>query len=239
MSHLLAGLALGVAGSAHCAMMCGPLVLVAQSRSSARGQTPGGWRLWAHVLSYHAGRALTYVVLGMLAGTAGDGLARGGLGPFVSALAGVLLIAHGTGLSAKVPRSAWTHAPGAASRWIARAVRLRHMRAPVLHGAVHGLLPCGTLYLAIVAAAGLGDTREAATFMAGFAAGTMPVLAVIAVSGPAIAGRLPRFATRAAPAVVALVGLLLIARGLDVAPVVHGVVPVAAAANGAHASHQP
>ena len=28
MTHLLAGLALGVAGSAHCAAMCGPLVLV-------------------------------------------------------------------------------------------------------------------------------------------------------------------------------------------------------------------
>jgi uncharacterized protein len=216
-SHLLAGFALGVAVNAHCAAMCGPLVLVAQARSRTPGASARGWQMWTRLLPYHGGRAVTYVLLGMLAGTAGSGLSSAGIGPIVSVMAGLLLISHATGLSARVPSPAWTRASGAAFLWIAGAARRRGVRTPVMHGALHGLLPCGTLYLAIAAAGALGDIMAAGTFMAGFAAGTMPILVIIAACGPAIAARLPGAVVRAAPVAVALVGLLLVARGLDVA----------------------
>ena len=57
----LAGMLLGLAGSAHCVFMCGPLVL------TARCSTPAG----ALVLPYHAGRTPDLR-------TAGAGAAAGG-----------------------------------------------------------------------------------------------------------------------------------------------------------------
>ena len=49
---LLAGLALGVAGSGHCASMCGPLLVAFREHS---GRMPAG-RAVARGVSYHGGR---------------------------------------------------------------------------------------------------------------------------------------------------------------------------------------
>ena len=60
-------LSLGLVSGLHCLGMCGPIVL-AYGLPLAKGQ-----RLRAH-LSYHAGRVLTYMLLGALAGAAGGAL---------------------------------------------------------------------------------------------------------------------------------------------------------------------
>jgi sulfite exporter TauE/SafE len=91
---------------------------------------------------------------------------------------------------------------------------------------LNGLLPCGLLYAAIGAAAGLGDFRSALGFMAAFAVGTLPIFGVLACSAQALLPWLPAGARRAVPAALAIVGVLLIARG--VAP------PSAHAAMAAH-----
>ena len=57
-----AGLVLGLAGSGHCAGMCGPLVLLANPRDSADGQADQRG-LTRHVALYHAGRVGIYAVL--------------------------------------------------------------------------------------------------------------------------------------------------------------------------------
>ena len=67
MNAFVTGLILGVAGSGHCLAMCGPLVAAI---------APVG----RHAAWYHAGRAGTYVVLGLVAGLVGATFTGVGLG---------------------------------------------------------------------------------------------------------------------------------------------------------------
>jgi uncharacterized protein len=54
---------------------------------------------------------------------------------------------------------------------------------------VLGLLPCGFLYAALLAAAASGGAIAGALAMAAFALGTIPALAVVGVAGTALLRR--------------------------------------------------
>jgi uncharacterized protein len=244
MTTLLAGLALGVVGSGHCGALCGPLVLLATPRAGASdaGGRVSATRLAWHAALYHGGRIATYVVLGLAAGVAGSAVARVGFGRTLALAAGAALLVqaltasrlvrgrlHGVGVvSGRV-----TRALGSAGGWM----RAHRVQGPVVFGALNGLLPCGLLYAALTAAAGLGDVTQAVTFMAAFGAGTTPLLAVIGVASGTLAPYVPLTVRRAAPVALALVGVLLIARGVTVPHAAHGGVHDAAASVEAPAHH--
>jgi sulfite exporter TauE/SafE len=206
MIELLAGAALGVAGSVHCLAMCGPLVLVA-----ARGAGP------RHAAFYHAGRILLYVLLGTIAGLVGSTLALAGLGRVVAVAAGVLLMA-GAAAHQQFLNAA------AGSRWsaaVARPLVALHrwgsghpIAGPLATGALNGLLPCGLTYAAVTAAVALGSASAAAAFMAGFGAGTTPALLAFVYTASAAPAGLRMRLKPVLPAALILVGALLIARGL-------------------------
>jgi sulfite exporter TauE/SafE len=90
----------------------------------------------------------------------------------------------------------------------------RHTFAgPAAFGALTGLLPCGLIYAALTAAIGVGGAMNGALFMAGFAAGSVPVLAAIGLSSKLlrrdqVAGAFRRIA----PAGLVIVALLLVFR---------------------------
>jgi len=213
----LAGLMLGLAGSGHCAVMCGPLV-------AAFGRRAGvpAWRSITHALTYHGGRLSTYLVAGAGAGLLGRAVVAAGFSRWFAVALGVFLIA-----SAIVRVR---HAQGRQGLWSTVSVRFairasawsrRHpVIGPALMGAANGLLPCGLLYAALVAAAGLGQFRDALVFMSGFGIGTVPALVAVG----AVASWLPKGAHRfrsGAPLVLAAIGLLLIVRGLTGGHVAH------------------
>src|SRR4029079_8720819 len=84
-----------------------------------------------------------------------------------------------------------------------------------LSGVVNGLLPCGLTYAAALAAAALHDVAAAMLFMIGFWVGTLPALAVVAISSAALL-RIPAARLRwVAPVAMAIAGVLLIVRGLE------------------------
>ena len=93
-------------------------------------------------------------------------------------------------------------------------MRNHRVQGPVVFGALNGLLPCGLLYAALTAAAGFGNVWQSMLFMGVFAAGTTPVLAMIAMAGGSITARAPHMMRRATPAALAIVGVLLIVRGV-------------------------
>ena len=84
---LLAGLALGLASSAHCAGMCGPLVL-----SVGRLAEPSRSAQLKFALLHHAARVLVYVVLAVPAGLASEALVLQGLGRAIAIAGGVALL---------------------------------------------------------------------------------------------------------------------------------------------------
>lgn len=217
MTSLLAGAALGLAGSVHCAGMCGPLLL-AVHRGVPRAQ------MVRRMLLYHGARVLMYALLGIAAGYAAHALSFGILGRVVAAAAGALLIVAATGsiinrFGAPVSR-AWASAVVRLAGQAAVLTRNHPRLGYVVLGAINGLLPCGLVYAAVAGAAASGSVAAAVTFMTGFGAGTVPLLLAVTLSATAVPARVRRRLRFVAPALMAAAGVLLIVRAF--APVDSG-----------------
>lgn len=227
MTAVVAGVLLGLAGSLHCVAMCGPLMLAARGRPG-----PGrGWSAWA---VYQSGRLAVYLTLALAAGTAGGILATAGFGRALSVAAGVgMLLAAAPRVRSvgrrALPTPAWSRMAASLGSRIWQAGRERPMRTQLFAGVLNGLLPCGLVYTAVVAALAIGTLEGALLLMTAFGFGTLPALALVrmAASRAPIARRVA--GPRVAQALLVVTGLLLIARGA---------VPVGTGAPG-HDAHLP
>ncbi len=208
MTPLLAGLALGAAGSLHCAAMCGPLVGV---------MAPVFGRRWSAVLWYNAGRLFSYVLIGVAAGLLGATAHAAGAGRGLSIVAGALMVLTALGQVARPRRllGAW---------WTQRLsgvmARLGHVRASRPHfsaalaGSLNGALPCGLVYTAALAAATAREPLQGAAVMVMFGLGTAPAMMAVWLSTASVPSALRVRLRALAPVAVGLVGLLLIVRGV-------------------------
>ena len=181
-----------LAGSPHCAGMCGAVVALA----TCTGGAPAPRSL--HV-AYHGGRLITYMMLGALAGSAGALLELGGL---LLGLQRVALIFAGAGIItlgvAQLLRYAGLQLPTApVPQWLHRFVMAGHQRSfqlpPVRRALALGLLttllPCGWLYAFAIAAAGTSSPLLGALVMGVFWIGTVPILLTISLGVRSLAGR--------------------------------------------------
>lgn len=224
---LLFGLFLaGAAGSVmHCAPMCGAFVLGQVSDRMARlpvGAMCERQRISSgFLLPYHMGRLTTYSALGaavassasLLGGSAWFGPVSGGL----LVLAALLFLAQALRrvLPASFASGGWLdRAPGFWMRWM-RALTQRIPRHSLageyLLGVTLGFLPCGFLYAALAAAASSSNPAMGAAAMLAFGLGTAPSLIVVGIAGQAAGRRWSRAISAAAPALMALNAILLLA----------------------------
>lgn len=203
---------LGVAGSAHCIGMCGPIALAVPSPRNTFGS-----RL-ASSLILNGGRLFSYVLLGAAIGTFGAGMRLAGLQQAVTIGAGVLLV-----LTVVVPGSVERWLPtsriaigiGRLRSLMARGLKRTAPEALFFSGMLNGLLPCGLVYAALVGAAAQGAVPDAALFMALFALGTMPALIVLRVSAGSVIGAAKHRLRRLSPVIMVGLGVLMILRGLE------------------------
>lgn len=176
-------------GFGHCIGMCGPLVI-----ALSLNLKPGS-RLMGHVL-YNIGRIVTYGLLGAAMGIAGSFTA------VASHLAGIqkaVMIATGAGVALMGALMALQGAGLACfgdspplgdflSRGFGRLTRRGSVSACFPLGLLLGLLPCGPVYTALVAAARAGMTQpgflagatSGAALMLAFGIGTLPAVALVA-----------------------------------------------------------
>jgi len=202
-----------LAGGVHCAAMCGPLIGIA---CGARRGRPG--RAWlGQALAYNGGRILSYVAAGALTGALGAaGLALRGTPALQHVLLAamsaslILLAAHVAGLAPVV--AAVERAGAAGWRRIAPLTRRflpvdTPARAFGL-GLVLGWLPCGMVYVALIAALATADPLHGALVMAAFGLGTLPnTLAISAWFGHVVAAAKGRVARYLVAAVIAALGV--------------------------------
>jgi sulfite exporter TauE/SafE len=219
-----------VVGSLHCAGMCGAFACFCSAGANDRA---GAWRAQA---AYHAGRLVSYVVLGAVAGAIGARLdqlgAAAGVPRAAAILAGVLMVVWG-GLTATRARSGGARfsAPLPLARAL-RAVReLPHGPRAFAIGLLTTWLPCGWLYAFVAGAAGTGTTAGGAAFMAAFWAGTVPALGVLALVARGALDPLRRRVPALMAALLVVLGLLTLTGRIG-APVAN-----AGAARTTHACH--
>jgi sulfite exporter TauE/SafE len=227
---LLTAFLLGLAGSLHCAGMCGPLVLALAKAGPAKHHGP------ADPIVYHAGRLASYSLLGLMVGWLGHAFVTAGFQAWLSILLGVTLLA-GWVVSARLPLATpvW--------RWIAvlkramqSSLRRNALSSQAVMGALNGLLPCGLVYIAAVGAIATGHPASGMAYMACFGLGTWPLMLGVHIAGRRfpLPARLPLH--RVTSAAILLMAVLLIFRGLGLGiPFVSPDPPAATA--GADACH--
>jgi sulfite exporter TauE/SafE len=201
-------------GSPHCAAMCGPFLAFAAAGSDARSPR------WIATGSYHGGRLVSYVGLGIVAGSLGAGVERlGGLAGVSRAaaiVAGMLMVAWGadTILALRGHRSRF-HPPPALQRALGSVTRrvtgLPGTTRAFVTGAATALLPCGWLYAFVAAAGGTGSPARAALVMLFFWTGTLPVMAALGLGLQRLSGPLRKSLPLVTASVVVAIGLLTIA----------------------------
>ena len=206
LSLLIVALGLGLAGSLHCAGMCGPLLLSLSLIKKNRG------KLFRELFVHHAGRIFAYAVLGLIAGTMGQAMASGGMQQKLSIIAGVLLlillvIPHM--MKGKSKFSVFLK-----KKW-GQLINKSGFKNSFLIGTVNGLLPCGLVYAALASAAATGSIISGALFMVIFGIGTLPLLLVISVGGLKLNLSTKKLSSYVLPAATIITASLLILRGMN------------------------
>jgi sulfite exporter TauE/SafE len=210
-------------GAGHCVGMCGPLVGgFALALPDRRATLP-------HLL-YNAGRVTTYAVAGGLVGVSGSFVRVAQIAaPYQRALlfaAGALIALMGLSVGGWLPGPARVDGagplPGFFSRVLRRAAEAGGYGAAFPLGMATGLLPCGLVYTALLAAARAG--MEGASppdgffrgflAMAAFGAGTVPALLVFGKAVGAAGARLRGVLAKVSALLLTAAGALFAARAL-------------------------
>jgi uncharacterized protein len=205
-------LLLGVAGSAHCLGMCGPIALAVPSP-----RPDWGSRL-SSTLLLNSGRLATYALIGAAFGAFGHGLRLAGLQQAASVVAGIVLL-----LSIVVPGvlERWLPASRAAlligrlRSLLARNLKRTAPEALVLTGMLNGLLPCGLVYAAAIGSTVMGTAGQGALYMLLFGLGTWPMLFALRMGSGLLGHQARQALRRASPVLVGAVAVLLVLRGLE------------------------
>ncbi len=204
--------ALGLAGSLHCLGMCGPIVL-------AYSVGLRGPKFAAHA-AYNAGRILTYMALGAVAGVAGRGI--GLLGHLAGLASGARIFAGTAMILAGVASLAHIGWGGGFRLPLAPLLASPAIRAKFGLGLAMGFLPCGLIYAALLKALESGTAGGGALTMLAFGLGTAGALFATGAASSFAGARFRRWSNRIAAGSVVLFGAILLWRGLLGNPVCHG-----------------
>lgn len=209
----LAAFFIGLAGSIHCAGMCGPIAL-SLSAGSAKNLS-----FLLKRLTYNAGRVITYAFLGLIFGLIGDRLNLFGLQRWLSVLIGSLLILFVviTFIKWKNPLAgkAYSLISPVFSKTYSSLKSKNSFFSMGIIGMLNGMLPCGFVYLGLGGAIALGGALEGAVYMAMFGLGTIPVMLGVTMFGNFISARFRSKILKLVPVMVLILGILFVLRGLN------------------------
>ncbi|WP_411275468.1 sulfite exporter TauE/SafE family protein [Daejeonella sp.] len=198
----------GLFGSLHCVAMCGPLVMAIPFQGSV-------WYSFTQKIIYQLGRILSYSCLGFVAGSIGSLFNILGLQQALSFVSGIILITIAMyHFSGKIPRASnkfyqkiFNPLGKFLSRWMSKPY------GGLFAGVLHGLIPCGMVYMAIAGSLNTGSSFSGSEFMFYFGLGTTPLLVMSSLIPLVLQKfRAPRLLI---PALFLIAGSFLIIRALN------------------------
>jgi len=196
----------------HCIGMCGPIALALPVGSYSRS------RFLAGRLLYNAGRVVTYAAIGAVVGLFGGKLLLPVLQQNLSIIVGAtILITVLVPLLFRKVRLVKILQPfyEKVSRGISSLMGNPSVAAMFGLGLLNGLLPCGFVYLAVAGALVSSNLLGGMLFMTGFGCGTIPAMLGVSLFPGFISLNVRTRLARVLPVFTAIVGVLLIVRGLN------------------------
>ena len=210
-------LALGFLSSVHCLQMCGPIVLTYSVSLNADSHPRP--LIWSH-LAYNAGRTLTYMMLGAIAGFAGGTLGflgrLAGVQNTAMIIAGVAMILAGLALFGLGPGRKLFSGFALPARFLKPVgvlISSKSIPSKFALGLLLGLLPCGLVYAALLKAVGTGTPVAGALTLLAFGLGTSVALLTVGMFSSVATRKLARWGTSVASVTVIMLGTLLVVRG--------------------------
>lgn len=213
MDLIAASFIMGLAGSFHCVGMCGPIAFALPlNRSNNFTKTIG-------ILFYNFGRISTYVILGLLLGFFGRGLKLAGVLQQVSIVIGIIIILSVVLPSLMKKISFTSNYYFKFNNWVkvklGKYLVKKSNSSLLILGLLNGLLPCGMVWIAMVASIAYGSILSGAQFMLFFGLGTFPMMFALPYFSSSISSVIRKKMTKAIPYLMVLFGLLFILRGLS------------------------
>ena len=212
--EVLAGFLLGLLGSFHCAVMCGPIALSLPSSGKTR------LNFLIERIFYNSGRISAYTFFGMIFGFFGERIFMAGFQQVISIFIGIAIILHLIKPLLKKNTSVFQIQSGKSnlSFFINVFAKFysKNSKASLFGiGVLNGFLPCGFVYIALTGAVALRTPLGGALFMAFFGIGTLPIMLGISMSKNFISLPLRRKINKLSPAIALLFALIFIIRGLN------------------------
>lgn len=167
-------LILGLMGSLHCVGMCGPLVL-----AMPYGKY-GFWKSNSLRLLYNIGRISSYLILGLILGIFSNGF-KVFVGQQYFSLAlglSILLIVF---TPARFKPNFIILLESKFRKLFGKFIQSDKWYMSLSTGLMNGLLPCGLVWFAILAAMNMGNWYESALYMSFFGIGTIPALYAVSL----------------------------------------------------------
>ena len=222
MNYLELAFFMGLLGSIHCAVMCGPLLIALQ------GNAVVSWKTVFNKFLYQFGRIATYGLLGLLLGLIGNLAALKGWQQGFSMITGCLLIVlaifyffgNKSAMITKFQTKAIQPFAKYMGKWLYRP------GGSFFAGILNGLLPCGMVYMALASAVNANSIQNSVLFMLFFGLGTLPLIFIFSFLGNFIKPFFKRGFARMLPVFFMIMGIWFILRGanLDIpylSPLIH------------------
>ena len=202
---------MGLLGSVHCAVMCGPLLIAIQGGQSIN------WKTTINKFIYQAGRILSYVLLGLLLGLVGQAAAIQGWQQGFSLFTGVLLVLlafvfmfqHSSTSFAAFQTKAIQPFTKLMSKWLFRP------GGSFIAGLLNGFLPCGMVYMALASAVNADSIANSLLFMLLFGLGTLPLLLLFSFAGNFPKQVFKKGFSKILPILFLIMGIWFILRGAN------------------------
>ena len=153
-------------------------------------------------------------MLGALFGLIGVTFALAGFQRWASIAAGAAILAGLLARTRGLGGNLITQLIAPTRGWLVRLLGHRTPAAAFAFGTLNGLLPCGLVYVAGAGAVAAGGVLPAVTFMFAFGLGTVPMLLGISLAGSLVNPRLRLRFQKMIPIGLAMLGVLLILRGV-------------------------
>ncbi|MBL7749974.1 MAG: sulfite exporter TauE/SafE family protein [Chitinophagaceae bacterium] len=204
---------MGLVGSLHCVGMCGPLALALPvSHANDGNRLLGG-------LVYNSGRIITYGVMGVVLGLAGQFLLPVTWLQTLSIVFGVIILLYlflpVKRITSSVSFLSSLNKPFLALRQAMGKLFTRQKFSSLFSiGLLNGLLPCGLVYLAISSSFITGNAWKGGMFMLFFGLGTLPLMLATVFFGSYMNQQIRSRLRRAVPVFLFVMAALLILRGM-------------------------
>lgn len=171
------GFFMGLFGSVHCTLMCGPLLFALQQHQRFNISS------LISKISYQIGRILTYGLIGFLFGIVGSSFTMKGWQQGLSILTGVILLLIGLSylfihkfpLAASFQTKAIQPFAKAMGKWMYKP------NGSFVAGMLNGFLPCGMVYMAVASAMNAEGYFSSFQFMVYFGLGTLPLMLIFSL----------------------------------------------------------